>query len=231
LQARNVLAAICAPPCWYGLNPASGHNIGRPETGRMPMHHEFPAWRRQVLCYVGSVTAAMTMLSGALSTANLDLAPWQVLAVPATEVAVTETLVGLWSRTIPIPGSSSPAFRLVVELRADGSYTSGICSPHPGGCLRNEATASIQGTYTVRGETFTTDQGFVNLQRDRPFPNVDARKSYRWRVERDPPDDPPFPGSRPPMRTLRVTVAEGEELVFGEMRAEYRVHWVKRADR
>jgi hypothetical protein len=207
-----------------------GAQYWAPHSGLMPMHNEPLALRRRMLCFFASVTPAITMLPGALSAPALALASWPVLA-PVTEARMAGTLVGLWSRTIPIPGSSSPAFRLVVELRADGSYTSGICSPHPGGCLRNEATASIVGTYMVRGETFTTDQGFVNLQRGRPFPNVDARKPYRWRVERDPPDDPPFPGSRPPMRTLRVTVADGEDLVFGEMRDEYRVRWVKRADR
>ena len=197
------------------------------------MHNESPASRRQVSCTVSSVTAAIMMLPRALCAPAVAVASWPVPAPPTAAVAAPETLVGLWSRTIPISSQlgSPPAFRLVVEFRADGSYTSGICSPHPAGCLRNEATASIQGTYGVRGETFTTDQGFVNLQRDRPFPNVDARKSYRWRVERDPPDNPPTPTSLPPVRTLRVTVAEGEDLVFGEMRAEYRVRWVKRADR
>ena len=197
------------------------------------MHHEVPAWRRQALYSIAGVAAAITMLAGARSAPPLALAPSTVPAAPATEVPVTETLVGLWSRTIPISSQlgSPPAFRLVIEFRADGSYTSGICSPHPGGCNRNEATASIVGTYIVQGETFTTDQGFVNLQPDGPFPNVDARKSYRWRAELDPPDNPPRPTSRPPVRTLRVRVAEGEDLVFGEMRDEYRVRWMKRADR
>jgi hypothetical protein len=75
------------------------------------------------------------------------------------------------------------------------------------------------------------DQGFVNLQRDRGFPGVDARKPYRWRVERLRPDDPPTPSSRRPLRKLLVTVAEGEDDMYFEMPAKYRVRWVKRADR
>ena len=160
------------------------------------------------------------------------VAPW-TLPTPSSATAPTaETLVGLLgSRTIPLSGSWSPAFRLVVELLPDGSYTSGICSPNGGdGCSRNEATASIRGAYVVRGEMFTADQGFVNLQPDR-FRGVEARKAYRWRVERLPPDNPPSPTSRPPLRRLYVTVGEDDDLLFFEMPAQYRVRWMKRADR
>jgi hypothetical protein len=166
-------------------------------------------------------------MEGALSRILLALmvALGLSIARPATaSTPTTESLVGMWSRAV-----GQGHVREVVEFRADGTYASGLCNViSMGWCAERKATASRQGTFAVQGDVLMVDRGLVNMERGSTA--VEAREAYRWRMEWEPPDAPPRPTSRPPLRRLSLTATTGEEIMLNEMPSAYRPRWVKRAD-
>jgi hypothetical protein len=157
-----------------------------------------------------------------------------VMAAPITargSLQGGDTPVGTWSRVV----SAESSMREVIEIGQDGTYTSGLCGTLGGGwCLKNEATASRQGTYRLRGPELTVSRGFELMLKSANewLPRTaEAEQAYGWRVVPGRPDDPPRPTSRPPLRQLRLTDAQGRELLFNEMPDEHRPRWQKRADR
>lgn len=118
----------------------------------------------------------------------------------------------MWSRV------ANDYFREVIEFRQDGTYISGVCKTAGkyGWCSNMEATASRQGTYAFEGKNVIVSKGTVRFDGGEIR---EAQEAYRWEVERDLPDSP---------RVLRLTPANGEEMQFHEMPAEFRPHWASR---
>jgi hypothetical protein len=123
------------------------------------------------------------------------------------------SVVGMWSLV------ANDYFREVIEFRQDGTYISGLCATAGrfGWCASNEATASRQGTYDVRGKKVSVSKGIVHLGSGEVSGSQEA---YRWEVQRDQSDSP---------RTLHLTPANGEPMDFDEMPAESRPRWISRS--
>jgi hypothetical protein len=157
----------------------------------------------------------------ALSTA---LGGWTAAPL-GTPTRAVETPDGVWSRVTGYGGY----FRDVIELRVDGTYTSGLCSVQQmGWCNAGQATASLAGRWTLSGEAISVDHGAVNMDHHGAA-SVDRAESFRWRVVWDEPDSPPT--GRKPLRRLYLTYPNGEQIMFNEAPADHRPRWTPRADR
>jgi hypothetical protein len=127
-------------------------------------------------------------------------------------------VVGMWSRIVTVAH-----MREVVEFRQDGTYTSGLCvSINTGWCERGRATPSRRGTYSVQGNSLTVTRGLIRIRVDENRP--EGQETFSWRSVRDPPDNPPRPTSRPPLRNLYLTAAN-MELHFNEMPPDKHPSW------
>jgi hypothetical protein len=134
------------------------------------------------------------------------------------------SIVRVWSRLVT--HNFNVGIREVIEFRPDGTYISGLCGTtiNSGFCQDGQVTASRQGAYAIQGNVVTLARGLVRVTEAPP----EAQETYRWRAEQDPPDYPPHPCMRPPLRKIYLTSAR-EELMFSEFPAANRPRWVPRS--
>jgi hypothetical protein len=149
----------------------------------------------------------------------LAVLPFALLAVWTRPAAAQDDgLVGMWSRYL-----STAHMREVIEFREDGIYTSGLCvSINTGWCQGGNATPSRRGTYSVQGNSLTDTKGLIRIRPEENRP--ERQETYSWRSVRDRHDDPPHPGSRPPLRTLHLTSTD-MTLQFKEMPPDKHPSW------
>lgn len=127
-------------------------------------------------------------------------------------------IVGMWSRYVP-----SADMREVIEFRRDGTYTSGPCPTIGAGWCAGKATPSRQGNYSIQGNSVTLTKGLIRLRPAESRP--EGQETYRWHSELAPPDNPPRPGSRPPLRRLRLSSPEFPDGRFNEMPSDKQPSW------
>jgi hypothetical protein len=137
-------------------------------------------------------------------------------------------IVGMWSRYVP-----SAYMREVIEFRRDGTYTSGLCPTIDDGrglpagwCVGRQATPSRRGTYSVQGNSVIVTRGLIRL--DPAGSSPEGQETYSWRSELAPADDPPRPSSRPALRRLHLTAADGALLRLNEIPPDKQPSWVSR---
>ena len=129
--------------------------------------------------------------------------------------------IGWWSR---VTNRSGGMMREVLEVRPNGTYTTGIC------LLRakldwcsGKATPQLQGSYSLQSDNLALQNGLLLQQSLDAFsrpeaPRVDLTQGrperYRWRITALA-DNPPT--GRPPTRTLHLTGPNNETRQLREM--------------